>query len=407
MNHPSASPPPVAPPFGSQAPTPAYAPVPEAPLASASLRDRAFQATFARMFVYNILFEDTEVDERYLGVGEDSTILGITGAGCGIAGLLSRRPRSIDAVDINRQHLALAALKAAAAQRLSSYATFYDLFGRGWHADPAGPIARAASGLPSWIQAYWRRNHSMFRRGLYGEGLTSRMLAMMRRASGVDGAWLAEMARRPVEERLAAVDARIAPIFRAPGMKAFLSSPAQLVALGINYAQRDRLLASERTDLADYFVTHVKRVASTDLETNWFAWYANAGHFNHDRADAVPPYLRADRHEASLGAPTRTSWSAINLFDALAEEGRHTWSHYLLCDAPDWMPAPTQRRLLQEILRTSRDGAVVLCRSVEDIDIVERAGMGRHFRLKPESAEATRLDRSRQYRRVNLYEVCH
>ena len=380
---------------------------PPSETAAPSLRDRAFQATFSRMFVYNILFEDAEVDERFLGVNEDSTVLGITGAGCGIAGLMARRPRRIDAVDINRQHLALAALKTTAAQRLGSYATFYDLFGRGWHPDPGAVIAPLVRGLPRWIQTYWERNHRIFRRGLYGEGMTARMLAMMRRAAGVDGAWLAAMAKRPVEERLAAIDSRIAPIFQTPAVKAFLASPAQLVSLGINYAQRDRLLATEQSDLGAYFVTHLRRVAATDLETNWFAWYANAGHFNHDRPDAVPPYLRPDRHASSVGSPTRTTWNNANLFDILAEGGADTWSHYLLCDAPDWMPAPVQRRLLDEILRTSRDGAVVLCRSVEDTDLVERAGMGRHFRLKPESAQATRLDRSRQYRRVCFYEVCH
>src|ERR1700722_17092909 len=63
--------------------------------------DRAFQQLFRHLFVYNMLFEDTEVDELFLGVGPDSRILGISGAGCGIANHVSRRPRSIDAVDIN------------------------------------------------------------------------------------------------------------------------------------------------------------------------------------------------------------------------------------------------------------------------------------------------------------------
>lgn len=39
------------------------------------LRDRAFQNVFARTFVYNVLFEDAEIDERWLGIDEDSTVL--------------------------------------------------------------------------------------------------------------------------------------------------------------------------------------------------------------------------------------------------------------------------------------------------------------------------------------------
>ncbi len=373
----------------------------------ANLRDLAFQATFSRIFVYNILFEDAEVDERYLRIKEDSTILGITGAGCGIAGLVSQQPRRIDAVDINRHHLALAALKATAAQRMSSYTQFYDLLGRGWQPEPDKTLQRITGTMPDWMQTYWRRHHGRFKRSLYLEGVTAKMLAMLRNATGIDGAWLRSMVPQDLETRRRAVDERIAPVLNQPHFRAFLSSPAQLVSLGINFEQRDRLLSTENTNMVDYIVTHVKRVAETDLETNWFAWYVSSGGFNHESPNGAPPYLRKDRHERSYRAPTETTWRNMNLFDALAQGEKNTWSHYTLCDAPDWMPAPVQRKLLEEILRTSRDGAIVLSRTVEENDIVERAGLERHFRLLPESAAASREDRSRQYRRVNFYEVSH
>src|SRR5262245_22378454 len=120
------------------------------------IRDRAFQGIFARTFVYNILFEDAEVDERWLEVGEDATVLSITGAGCGVAGLLSRRPRRIDAVDLNRHHLALTALKCAAATHAASYGDFYDLVGRGWSPAPRDRIRSLCGALPPWIAAYWQ-----------------------------------------------------------------------------------------------------------------------------------------------------------------------------------------------------------------------------------------------------------
>src|SRR5271166_1764786 len=85
------------------------------------LSDTAFQHLFKHLFVYNMLFEDTEVDERFLGVGPESRVLGISGAGCGIANQLSRRPRSVDAVDINAKHLAITALKTSSARELESH----------------------------------------------------------------------------------------------------------------------------------------------------------------------------------------------------------------------------------------------------------------------------------------------
>ncbi|GAB4212709.1 MAG: hypothetical protein OHK0013_35810 [Sandaracinaceae bacterium] len=71
-----------------------------------------FRSTFQRLFVYNILFEDSEVDEALLDLDERSRVLSITGAGCGVAAMIARRREAIDAVDINPHHLALAALKS-------------------------------------------------------------------------------------------------------------------------------------------------------------------------------------------------------------------------------------------------------------------------------------------------------
>lgn len=370
--------------------------------------DRVFQRTFSRLFVYNILFEDAEVDERFLGVDESSQVLAISGAGCGVAGLLSHHPRSIDACDINPHHLALAALKATAAQRLHSYTTFYELLGRGWHAEPRRVLRQLAPHMPEWVARYWERHTRRFERSLYLEGMTARMLAALRRLTGISEEWLRGMLRRSVAERKAMVDATLRPVLYNPVIKALMDSPLQLVALGVNFTQRDRMLAAEDMDMTAFFLHHVKRIAETDLETNWFAWYVTGGGFNHEHPEAVPPYLRRDRHARSLGAPSQVRYFNGNIFDKLQSAPRHTWTHYTLCDAPDWMPAPVQRRLLEEILRTSKEGAIVLHRSVEEDSMVERLGYERHFRrLEATSELATRLDRTRQYRGVHFHQVCH
>lgn len=373
------------------------------------LQDRAFQYLFSKFFIYNILFEDAEVDERFLGVDEDSSVLSISGAGCGIAGMVSRRPRTIDAVDINPHHLSLAALKATSAQHLYPYTSFYDLCGRGWQPSPKETIGSLAPHMPDWIQKYWKKNHKVFKDTMYHHGLTANMLGSLRRMTGLNAEWLRRMTDKSVEERCREVDEVIAPVLRSPALSAVLRSPLQLVALGVNFAQRDRLLRAEQEeDLVSYFIEHIKRVASTDLETNWFAWFVAAGSFNHDNPDAVPPYLRQDRYETSYKAPTQVRYTNGNIFDKLSEAGKNTWTHYTLCDAPDWMPLPVQKHLLNEILRTSKDGATFLVRSVETDCIAEVNGMDKHFQLRKEDSDiATQLDRSRQYQSVRFYRVVH
>lgn len=378
------------------------------PVSQMHLRDLAFQHVFSRLFVYNILWEDSEVDERFLDLGEDSTILGISGAGCRIAGHLSQHPRQIDAVDINPHHLALTALKVAAAQRLRSYDTFYDLLGRGTHPEHPTLIRWVSGTLPEWLQRHWRRNARLFAGGVYREGLTARMFAALRRLAGIDAAWLRRLCAEPVEQRHRAIDQVLAPVLRRPTVAAVLGSPLQLIALGINFAQRDRLLRAERAGFVDYLVEHLKRVAATDLARNWFAWTAIAGHYNHDEPDAVPPYLRRDRHARSFGAPTRVNYHRRDIFAVLADAGPKTWSHYTLCDAPDWMPPAAQKRLFDEILRTSRDGGIVMYRSVERDSLITRHGLERRLQpLADRSAAAARLDRSRQYQGVNYYRIVH
>lgn len=375
-----------------------------------AVRDQAFQKVFASTFVYNILFEDAEVDERYLGLSEDSTVLGITGAGCGFAGMMSRTPARVDAVDINKHHLALAALKMQAARRTDDYETFYDLFGRGWSPDPEATVRPLVQELPDWMQRYWRKRAGRrFRKTLYHEGLTAKMLVAMRKRVGMDASWVRDVAARTPAEREAALLEILEPLRASLPVRCALRSPAQLLALGINFEQRDRIVETEKQDMVDFFVSHLTRVMQTDLWTNWVAWFAAAGQFNHARQDAVPPYLRRDRWEAAKGGHSDVRFHNRNLFDVLGGAGRDTWSHYTLCDAVDWMPEPVQRRLLDEILRTSRPGAVVLWRSVEEEDrfgtILDRLGYGDRFTRVEGSEHAAREDRTRMYRQVNFFQV--
>lgn len=371
--------------------------------------DGLFQELFRHLFVYNMLYEDTEVDERFLEVGPGSRILGISGAGCGIANHLSRRPTSIDAVDINARHLAITALKTSAARNLESYEEFYDLWGRGTAAHPASLVARLTEHLPRWVQRHWRSNHSVFAESFHRRGLTARLFSLLRRLARVDAAWLRKRIAEPVAERRRIISETFSPILRKPAVAALLKSPLHLVALGVNGAQLERMLRAEQLDdIVEFVLMHLGRVAETDLERNWFVWLAIAGDFNHDRPDAIPPFLRRGHHAKSLGADTKVRFHHRNIFDVLADAGRDAWTHYTLCDAADWMPHAVQQKLLREILRTSADGAIVLHRSVEHAPLPERHGLEGHFRLMTEAAAtATRLDRTRQFRRVDFYQVQH
>ncbi|MEM1009793.1 MAG: hypothetical protein AAGJ35_12400, partial [Myxococcota bacterium] len=61
-----------------------------------------------------------------------------------------------------------------------------------------------------------------------------------------------------------------------------------------------------------------------------------------------------------------------------------------------------------EIYRTSRDGGVVLVRSVEPHTLIEIHNQERRFQLLKEASDvASAEDRSRQYERVHFYRIVH
>lgn len=370
-------------------------------------RDRLFQAAFSRTFAFTMLLEDAEVDERHFGVAPGARVLSISGAGCSVAGMLAARPRSLDVVDSNRHHLAITALKLAAASRLRSHDELYALLGRGRHPAPERLLPALLQDSPPWVRAYWGPRARLFRDGFYGHGLLGRALGALRRMSGTDGAWMRRMSAAPLEERRRELRARLLPVLRRPSVAALLRSPLFLLANGINYVQRQRNLRADRTeDVVDVVDAYLLRIAETDLRRNWIAWSAAAGEFNHDDPDAVPPYLRRDRHARSLDAQTEVRLHDRNIFDVLASSPDGTFTHINLCDAIDWMPAETQRRLLAACARVLGPGGVLLFRSVEDRGLVEELGLAARLRrLDAASERASAEDRTRLYRRVELYRV--
>ncbi|EDM77846.1 hypothetical protein PPSIR1_01427 [Plesiocystis pacifica SIR-1] len=373
------------------------------------LRDWTFEKFFRSAYVYNILFEDTEVDETILGVDEDSSVLAISGAGCGVANHISRHATRVDAVDINPHHLALTALKSAGAQHLDSWSEFYTLFGHGHHPDAEKIVRDLSQELPKWMQAFWRVRWRMFNKSMVRSGMTAQMLTLFRKLTGIDANWLRARIGETREQRVQAVEWAFKEIRRRRWVLAGLESPIQLIALGVNYEQRDKMLAEESVmEMVDFFENHMKRLADTDLERNWYAWYAAAGHFNHDLDDSVPPYLRRDHFERSRESGTQMRYHNKNIFDLLGNAGPDTWTHYTLCDAVDWMPGAVQQELFREIFRTARSGAKVLYRSVEDRSLMELHGLEDRFIMDREQSDwASASDRSKQYRRVNVYTVAN
>jgi S-adenosylmethionine-diacylglycerol 3-amino-3-carboxypropyl transferase len=231
----------------------------------------------------------------------------------------------------------------------------------------------------------------------------------MRRLTGVDEAWLRGLIPLSAEERIQRTLATFAPVLQQRWLTALLESPLHLVSIGVNFAQKSKMLRMEGADsTVEFLLMYFMRLAQTDLGRNWFAWHAIAGHFDHHAEGAVPPYLRRGHHERSYRSPTQVRYHRRNIFEVLGDGGKDQWSHFTFCDAPDWMTDEAQQRLFREVLRTGREGGVLQYRSVERDSLVARHGLDRHLvPMREETASATAADRTRQYRGVNFYRIVH
>jgi S-adenosylmethionine-diacylglycerol 3-amino-3-carboxypropyl transferase len=222
-----------------------------------------------------------------------------------------------------------------------------------------------------------------------------------------DEAQLRSALGKPLTEREAYMAGLFETLLGWPGAKALCRSPLMLLAQGISFRQRDRNLASHGTsDMLEVMWDFMRRFADADMERNWLVWQCVVGEFDHANPVCRPPFLRASHHERSVGASTQVAYHRASFLEVMRAAPAGSWSHYNFSDALDWMPDPVQREAFAEVVRTARPGAVLLNRSVDREDPVERLGLGdRLERLGPASEQATAAERSCLYRRVDLYRV--
>lgn len=373
-----------------------------------SVFNSAFGKIFSNVFVYNILFEDSETDCKYMNLEKESKVLTIAGAGCGVAALLSYHPQSIDVVDSNLSHLSLSAIKMLAPRYLS-YDDFYQLFGYG-KSDRAREMVFSMlqdDCLPHCIKNYWQKKYDLFLKGLYESGLTTQMLRLMFGGISRDPKeWLEFVTNLPEEKRVESVKNAVAKQMSYPALEWFIRSPLMLLCMGINFQQKAKIERTANLSFYDYVIIYIQKVARTDFTRNWFVWQSFLREFNHQDNLAIPPYLRRDFYAKSLLSETEIAFHHGKIEKVLSDRPADYWSYVNLSDILDWMNDRQKNDIMKLLYQKVTAGAIVLIRSVEDIDFIERFNLQDQFSLLQDiSDRASREDRSCLYNRVNFYQV--
>ncbi|MVA97125.1 DUF3419 family protein [Nitratireductor sp. CAU 1489] len=385
-------------------------------LSRAGMSERLFALLFSGL-VYPQIWEDPDVDIDAMELCERHRVVTIASGGCNVLAYLTRRPAHVDAVDLNRAHVALNRLKLTAAARLPSHGDFYRFFGTpGNRHNPIAYDRFVAPHLDPASRRYWegrdwrgRRRVAVFARDFYRTGLLGLFIALghgVARLHGVDPAEI--MATRTTRQQKAFFDDRLRPLFDKPLIRWATSKKASLFGLGIPPAQYDSLIGAGSGTMAEVLAARLEKLACHfPLAENYFAWQAFARRYARPGEAVLPTYLDKAHFDTIRAHAGRVAVHRANFTEFLAGKPAGSLDRYVLLDAQDWMNDRQLNALWAEITRTAAPGARVIFRTAAAPSIlpgrVAAETLG-HWRYEQQrSLELGARDRSAIYGGFHLY----
>lgn len=340
-----------------------------------SLSDRfdqsVFNAVYSRSLVYNACWEDPAVDRLALNLGPDDTVLVITSAGCNALDYALQAPRRIDAVDANPRQSALLELKLAGIRELQ-HGDFFDLFGRGQHADwPTLYHDALRARLSPFARHFWDTHAEWFSpagRGLYFHGLSGWVARAfhqyLRLRPALREAVEALFEAPDLEAQRELYDTRIAPLLWSRAVRWALSRQFTLSLLGVPHPQRQEVIAQHSGGVAAFVRDAIDYIArELPTRSNYFYALYVRGHYT---PACCPEYLtHAGFHALKAGLVERIHVHTATVTDFLQEHPL-ALSRFVLLDHMDWMSSYEPQALQDEwdvMLSRAVPGARFLFRS--------------------------------------------
>lgn len=374
---------------------------------------------FFQGFVYNQIWEDPDVDIKAMRIGPETRIITIASGGCNILNYLAVGPKSVTAVDLNPNHLALTRLKIAAVKHMPDHESFFRFFGEGKDSRNVDVYHKhLEANLDPETRAYWNgklgwfsRRISMFSRDFYRFSLLGRFIGLMRVLSRMYGLDTTKILKATsMEEQRAIFEKDWAPVFNTWLVRWLANRPTVYYMLGIPPQQFDELAGSaEGGKTAAMLRGRIEKMACDfPIEHNYFAWQAFSRHYDTERRIGVPDYLKPDTFALLRDRTDRVDVNHVIMTDFLAAKPENSFDRFVLLDAQDWMNEQQITELWREITRVSGPQARVIFRTAGEISPLERklpAEILSQWRYEPEeSHDFHRQDRSSIYGGFHIYE---
>ncbi|WP_159948388.1 DUF3419 family protein [Rhizobium sp. 18065] len=388
------------------------------PMSRDGLSERLFGLLFSGL-VYAQIWEDPDVDMEAMDLAEGHSIVTIGSGGCNMLAYLSRRPVSIDVVDLNPNHVALNRLKLAAFRHLPDHAAAVRLLATAGEAGNSRLYDRhVAPNLDTATRSYWnqrgltgRRRVSVFNRNLYRTGLLGRFIGVGHLLARLHGVRLEEItAANSLRDQRQFFDSRIAPLFDKPLIRWLTSRKSSLFGLGIPPQQYDELASlSEGGTIAPVLRHRLEKLACYfPLKDNYFAWQAFARRYPNAEEGTLPTYLKQEHYPVIRDHIDRVQVHHANFTELLAKKPAASVDRYVLLDAQDWMNERQLNELWTEITRTAAPGARVIFRTAAEKSVLDGklsdSLLSQWYYQAERSTALNKQDRSAIYGGFHIYE---
>lgn len=355
--------------------------------------------------VFNMSWEDPEMDRRALRVGPGDTVISISSAGCNPLNFLCQSPDRLITIDGNPAQNAIVELKLAGIKTLD-HATFFDIFAA---RRPAGVSCvyrtRLRPELSPRSQRFWDRNLWMAHRGLYDfgkTGLASRIVRFLLPRLGINAKRIEDLfAARSLDEQAQLYQRYVAPRLWGPVVERLCKSRWFMYLCGVHPRQLD--LVDERHGIYEYVQERIAYVLTkVPLHDNYFLSVTATGRF---RGDHVPPYLLEENFETLRNNLERVTVVNGWLGPYLDTLPPGSVNKFNLLDIFDWMTPELFEGTLRSVLRAAAPGSRLIYRSGSyRLDPPEP--IRKHLEHDAElSRELLAIDRSATYGSFYVYSV--
>jgi S-adenosylmethionine-diacylglycerol 3-amino-3-carboxypropyl transferase len=316
-----------------------------------------------RGIVFNMSWEDPEMDRRAFNLTSNDTVASISSAGCNPLNFLCQNPRRLLCIDGNPAQNAILELKLAAIQTLDHEA-FFDIFA----ARRPSVITKVyrphlRRRLSPGARTFWDENLWMVHRGLYNfgkMGLAARIVRRVLPLVGIPRGRIEEFFElRSLTEQERFYDRYVEAHLWGPMVERLCRSKWFMYLCGVHPRQLE--LVDGRHDIYDYIRERIRYACTrVPIYDNYFLSVTVTGRF---RGQRVPPYLLEENFPALQANADRVLIVNGWLGPFLDTQPEGSITKFNLLDIFDWMTPEMFESTLRSVLRAAAIGATLIYRS--------------------------------------------